>query len=103
MATYQELATLFSESTLKSEITVAIAVSANEILDESPSTPNHAQRYAWAAKATSNPNSEAQRFLIGVLAANKDATVAQIENASDAVIQTNVDGLVDLFALADAS
>lgn len=103
MATYQELAELFSLSTLKNEITVAIAVSANEILDEPTSVPNHVERYAWAAKATGAPSAEAQRFLIGVLAANRTATVEQITGATDNQIQTNVDALVDLFALADAS
>ena len=102
MATYTELAQLFSVSTLKPQITAAIAIAAQNIVNESSSTPNYTERYAWAAKASSNPSNEANRFLIGVLAANNTATVEQIQNATDEQIQINVDGLIDLFALFDA-
>ena len=103
MATYTELAQLFSVSTLKPQVTAAIAIAAQNIANESPSTPNHTERFTWAASASSNPSGEASRFLIGVLAANNTATVEQIQNATDAQVQTNVDNLIDLFALFDAT
>ena len=103
MATYTELAQLFSVSTLKPQVTAAIAIAAQNIANEDPATPNYTERFTWAAKASSNPSNEANRFLIGVLAANSTATVEQIQNATDAAVQTNVDALVDLFALFDAT
>lgn len=102
MATYIELATLYSRSILNEQITVAIAIAAQNIIDEPDTTPNHSERFKWAAKATGNPGAEADRFLIGVLAANHTATVSQIENATDTQVQNNVDALVNVFALADA-
>ena len=103
MATYTEIAVLYSESALKNQVSVAIASAAQAIVSEADTVPNHAERYDWAARAMSNPGAEAQRFLIGILVANKSASVAQIESATDAAVQSNVDDLVDIFALADAA
>ena len=83
MASYLDIAKIFSERLLRPQITVAIAVSAQSILAEDTATPNHTERYAWAAKATSSPGAEADRFLIGVLAANIGATIQQIRDATD--------------------
>ena len=103
MATYNEIATLYSQSILINKVRVAIADVALRISTEPDTTPNHAERLSWAATALSNPGSQGDRFLIGILTANKSATVPQIENASDAAVQTNVDDIVDIFALFDAA
>ena len=102
MATYNELSTLYSKSVLKPEITSAVGVAANNVVFEDPSTPNHNDRYTWAAKAAQNPDNEADRFLMPVLILNKDSTVEEIENLDDTTIQGNVDLFIDVFALYDA-
>ena len=103
MATYEEIATLYSKSTLKPQITSAVGIAANNVTFEAPSTPNHNERYAWAAKAAQNPDNEANRFLMPVLVLNKDSTVSEIENLDDTTIQGNVDLYIDVFALYDAT
>lgn len=102
MATYDQIAGFYSQSIHENKIRVAIADVALRIAAETEIVPNHAERLNWAARAMSNPGGESDRFLIGVLTANRQATVAQIENADDASIQTNVDALVDIFAVADS-
>jgi len=102
MATYDEVATFYSQSIHENKIRVAIADVALRISIELDTVPNHAARLQWAAKAFSDPGGESNRFLIGVLTANRTATPTQIENATDTVIQSNVDALVDIFAVADS-
>ena len=107
MATYRELLQLYNERVLKQQVTVAVADAADDILSEDPLTENHAERYAWAANALNNPGREADRMLIAVLVKNKTATVAQIRsvetNDLDNQVLTNVQSLVNLFALSDAT
>jgi len=98
MATYTELSTLQNNRNLMRKISVAIAVSANTVRQEDPATGNHANRLVWANEALTNPPGDSQKVLWGILAANKDSSLASIEGASDALIQTNVDDLVDLLA-----
>lgn len=102
MATYTELAQLYSVGTLREIVRVAVVDAALTIIGEDQGTANHAARYVWAAKAIASPDGEATRFLMGILVANKAATVAQIQSATDSAVQSNVDALVDAFALADA-
>lgn len=106
MATYKELLGLYEARALKKQVLVAVVDAADDILVEDPTTANHAERYAWAAKAMANPGAEADRFLMGILVKNKALTVAQIEgvdtNDNDTAVLTNVQSLVNLFALADA-
>lgn len=106
MATYQELLGLYEARTLKKQVLVAVVDAADDILAEDPGTANHAARYAWAARAMANPSGEADRFLMGILVKNKNFSVAQIEGVetgdNDSAVLTNVQALVDLFALADA-
>lgn len=96
MATYAELFELRGNSGLKNKVTVAVIVAAEAIRATDP--PDTAPRIAWAKAAFENPSGEAGRMLMAVLAANKDADVSQIENASDGAIQTQVDAAVDVFA-----
>lgn len=101
MATYEEISQMYAVGALKPKIAVAVASAAETILSENTATPNHTARYLWAAKAMKDPYDEADKFLIGVLVANKAASVAVIEGATDTQIQNNVDALVDVFALAN--
>lgn len=98
MATYAELYGLRNDSALKNKIVVACIVAAEAIRNESDTIPNHANRLIWAAAVFANPIGEADRMYWQLLAANKDQTVAQIQGAPDAAIQSATDAAVDLFA-----
>ena len=94
MATYDELYTLAGDNALTDRIAVAISIKADAILNDGAAT---AEQKAWAKSAFSNPQGQAKAFQNAVLAANKDATVTQITNATDAAIQTAVDNAVTIF------
>lgn len=101
MATYDELSTLYSTGVLRNKVAVAVASAAEAILTEDVNTVNHAERYAWAARALKTPFGEADKFLMGVLVANKGLATSTIESATDLQVQNNVDSLIDVFALAN--
>ena len=90
MATYKELRDLFDDSDLTEKVEVAVVIAANNLISGTPTT---AQK-AWAAAAFASPNAEARKALMAVLAENSGATVAQIQSATDASVQTNVNGVV---------
>lgn len=92
MATYTELFELRADSALRNKIAVAVAVKAQALIDLA--SPTEAQ-IAWANAAIDNPVSKADTLLNYVLAANKTATVAEIQRATDAAIQTAVSAAVD--------
>ena len=87
MATYIELRQLMNDGELPNKVSTAVIVYAQNRL---ANTPTLAEQ-KWAATVFSNPDSEGRKVLMGVLAANKGATVAQIQGATDAAIQTQVD------------
>ena len=92
MATYAELFDLNSDDALRNKIAVAVVVKAQELIDGgSPTTAE----ITWANDAIGNPQSKASAIMNYVLAANKAATVAQIQGAADSAIQANVDTAVD--------
>lgn len=98
MATYTELYSLRNDSPLRNRVVVACLVSAEVVMAEVDTTPNHVNRLAWAASVFANSVAEAGRMFMAVLAANKSITIAQIQAATDEQIQTNVDNHIDLFA-----
>ncbi len=98
MASYQELFDLRRNPKLLDKVTVAIIVSVETIFAEPGGTPNHANRLIWAREASIMPTQMGVIFMGPVLAANKTVTVAQITDAADTLIQTNVDDTVDDFA-----
>jgi len=98
MATYVELRALMDDNDLENRCQVACIVAANTIQTEDAGTPNHDNRLAWAEKAYGNPAALAAKVQMAVLAANKDATVAQIQGSTDAQLQTKVDEAIDVFA-----
>jgi hypothetical protein len=95
MATYVELYALRTDTTLLQRLSVAVLVSANVVRLEAANTAQHSNRLAWAQQAIRDPDAPAQKVLGLLLAANKDSTVAQINAASDATLQTLVDALVN--------
>lgn len=107
MATYQELRALFNDSDLAEKVEVAVAIAANTIASANDTAAPfdqaagaHENRVRWAAAAITGTPTEARRILKLVLAKNESATVAQIQNATDALIQGNVDASVDVIAAA---
>ena len=98
MATYEELFSLCNDSALRNKVTSAVIIAAETVMNELDTAPNHANRLLWAKAVFANPRAETDRMFWALLAANKDATVANIQAATDAAIQTNVDDHVDLFA-----
>lgn len=90
MATYIDLRKLFNDGDLVNRTAVAVVISVNAILDATPT----ANDKAYANMVLSNPQSEAKKVLMTVLAANKSATVADIQTATDATLQTKVDAIV---------
>ena len=100
MATYTEIYNLMNgETELKNKITVAIIVAAESIRNEDEGTANHANRLTWASEAFQNPKTMANKMLMAVLAANKDIAISAILAVSDSVLQTNVDNVIDIFAV----
>lgn len=98
MATYLEVADMERNQDLLDRVKVACWVQADTIRTEDVGTANHANRLIWAAEVLKDGQVWASRMLKGVLAANIDATVNQIQNATDTAILTNVAALVDVFA-----
>ena len=98
MATYLELRQLFGNGDLLNQIEVACIVAAYMISNEDPGTSNHTNRLVWAASVFQSTRPVAEKMLMAILAANKDSSVAAIEGASPALLQTTVDATIDLFA-----
>jgi hypothetical protein len=98
MATYAELIQAPQNVALQQRVFVATVVAAEAVRTESGATPNHANRLKWAKAVFTSPHTEADRMLWAVLAANKDATIAQITGASDTTVQTAVNAAVDVMA-----
>ena len=92
MATYLDLFGLGSDSDLQDKIVVAVIKKAQTLLDVGTPTTD---QVTWASGAIDNPSGKAKSLLQYVLAANSGMTVAQIQGASDAAIQSNVDSAVD--------
>ena len=97
MAKYAEIRALFSNGGLIEQTQVACIIAANDMIAGTPTVPEK----SWAAGVFSNPRSEAQKALMAVLAENKDLSVAQIEGATDAAVQTQVNVVVPI--LVDAA
>lgn len=96
MATYTELFELRNSAPLLNKITAAVAVKADAIRADGAAT---AEQKAWALRAFTNPEGEAQKIIWAVLAANKGATAEAITSATDAAIQTAVDAAISIFAV----
>ena len=92
MATYQELFDLRSNSELRNKIAVAVVIKAQTLIDGASPT---VAEITWSNNVLHNPIVKADEILNYVLAANNNATVAQIVGASDSAIQTNVDAAVN--------
>jgi len=98
VATYLELYALRNNQQLLEKVSVAIVKACQTIRGEAASVTNHANRLKWAKEALADPAGMAQRMIWVLLAANSALTTTQIQNATDAGIQNEVDATVDLMA-----
>lgn len=98
MATYAELFDLLNDAALRNKVAVAVMIAADTVRQEDPGTTNHANRLLWAKDALTNPKTMAQRMYPALLAVNNTLTVAQIQGATDAGIQSTVNNAIDIFA-----
>ena len=98
MATYTEIRNLFNDSDVKNRVVVAVAVSAQTLAAGTPTAADN----AWISSVLSSPQTEGSKAFIAVLAANKAATVAQIQGATDVELQTKVDEIVPTLIAAMA-
>ena len=96
------LATMYSlavdANTSQTKIAAAAAIAAQSVLTENPATANHSQRLAWAQKTLLDPLSMAKKMIWGVVA-DPNVQAAGV-NASDAILQTSVNALVDTYSSA---
>jgi len=99
MASYEELVDLYQDEELKDKVLGSVAISADTIRLEDPSTTNHANRLVWALAATKEPKIKRDEIMLLVLAINEAATVQNIKEALDSKIQTDVDSVIDFFAV----
>lgn len=90
MATYAELRALFADTAILEKVEVATIIAANNLLGGTPTAADE----IWAAAVFSAPRAEGTKAMMAVLAENNTATVAQIQNASDATVQTQVNAVV---------
>lgn len=95
MATYAEIYNLRNDSALRNRVAAAALKKAQAFLDLA--TPTAAQ-VAWSKAALADPGAIADDLLGYVLAANSASSVAQIQSANDATIQTNVNAAADKLA-----
>lgn len=96
MADYTELRNLFDDNELRNRVVTATVIAAHTLAIGTPSAADS----AWASAVFSRPEAIGKQALYAVLAANKDATVPNIQNATDAQIQTNVDAIVPVLVAA---
>lgn len=97
MATLAELQGLFSDAALLPKVQAACVIAAELIRTEQATTADHTARVQWAKLALANPSAEAVWILKAVLAMNSGLTVAQIQGASDASLQTAVNNAILAF------
>ena len=97
MTLYDDIYALRGSSNISNRVCVALVKAAQDIFDEAPATPNHANRLTWANDMlVTTGSAEAQRFMWAVLS---DTDVRQAgEAATDAQIQSAVDANIDKFA-----
>ncbi len=94
MASYEDLFRLSSNTDLRNRVAVAITI---EVETLRSAAPTDEQKW-WMKQAIERPELMARRMIWALLAANKDATVANIIGATDTTIQTAVSNAVSIFA-----
>lgn len=105
MATYTEIRALYGDEELTKKVEVAVTIAAQKIASGNDSgspfdqtAGKHELRVQWAKQAIASTGTTAGHVLKLVLAANNTLTVAQINGATDAAIQTAVESVIDALA-----
>jgi len=106
MATYLELRNLFNDAALMNRTQAGVVIAGWGVMNDpanypsavGPNTATEEQRVTWGVDALHRTETKVPLVLKAVLAQNKTATVDQIKNATDAVLQTNIDATVDALA-----
>lgn len=93
MATLLEIRQQFSNDDLRNRVTAATVIAANNMLAGTPT----ADEKAFAKSVFQSPGSVGALVTMAILAANKDATVAQINSATDTAIQNQVNAVIPNF------
>lgn len=99
-ATYAEFYSVGTQNngTLLQRIATACVFAAESVRTESAGTTNHTKRALWAQSVYTNPDAAARLMVWAMIGQNSSATLAQINAATDAAIQTNVNNAVDVVA-----
>ena len=92
MANYTELSELKSDPAIGSKVETAIAIKCQAIIDDVEATT---EEKTWAKAVIQDPKSKVNSIMWSLLVDNKDATIEQIQSASDASVQTNVNDAID--------
>jgi len=102
MATFLELEELTRDGDLNRRAAIAVTVAVTNVRNATATGAiapvNQAQRLVWAKSALQDIHGMARSMLPGVLAENKNFTVAQIQGASDDALLSNIEDYVDIFA-----
>jgi hypothetical protein len=96
MATLSEIRGVFGDAVLRGRVGTALIIAVQAVLDGTPT----ADDMRYAAHVFSNPEAEAAKAVMSVLAKNHTATISQILAASDSAIQTNVDDVIAVLSAA---
>lgn len=99
-ATLAQKYSLFTSAMMLGRVIAAVATAATYILTESPATPNHAERLAWARETLLNPELDARRCMLFVATNEQIATAenASPGSSSDSDIQWCVDTMIPTLA-----
>lgn len=98
MANSVELQGIYNEGSLLARIRVQTYSVAADICDENPATVNYANRIKWARAIFRDKGGEIEAVHRAVIAKNIGATAAQINNATDATIKSNIASVVNWLA-----
>lgn len=98
MATYDELITVLNDGGLSKRVSIALMISAHTVLQGTPTANDR----AFAKQVFESPERASLPALRYLLAADNALTVAQIQGATDAAIQTRMDEAFPILAAAAA-
>lgn len=90
MATLAELKEQFANVELRNKVTAATVIAAQALLEGTPS----AEEKAFAKNVFQNTGTMGSIVTMSILATNADATIDQINNATDTVIQNQVNAVI---------
>lgn len=90
MATYTELRGAFGNDALRNRVVMATVIAAYGLLATAPDAADR----AWISAVFASPETEGRKAFMGILAANAGLSIINIEEATDAAIQTQVEVII---------